>query len=73
VRGSRSAVLLFVLFLCAAPAKTQALQTFVHSNDVLFTIRTDSKEFNVGDQIVIRYPIKTSATARCMFLGPNGK
>jgi hypothetical protein len=58
VRGSRSAVLLFVLFLCAAPAKTQAQQPFVHSNDVLFTIRTDSKEFNVGDQIVIRYTIK---------------
>jgi hypothetical protein len=39
----------------------QAQQPFVHSNDVLFKIRTDRKGYNIGDQIVIHYTIKNVA------------
>jgi len=38
--------------------RTQAQQPFVHANDVLFRIRTDSKAYKIGDQVVIHYAIK---------------
>lgn len=53
-----TAAVAYLLLLFAASAETQAQQPFVHSNDVLFTIRTDHEGYNIGDQIVIHYSIK---------------
>jgi hypothetical protein len=33
-------------------------QPFVHGSDIRFSIRTDRRAYNVGDQIVIHYTIK---------------
>lgn len=38
--------------------KRQAQQPFAHSSDVLFRIRIDRKEYNIGDEISIHYTIK---------------
>jgi hypothetical protein len=51
-------LLVCLLLLCAVAPTTQAQQPFVHSNDVVFSIRTDSKGYKIGDQIVIHYTIK---------------
>jgi hypothetical protein len=58
IRQFRLAVLFSLLLFWATSTRTQAQQPFVHSNDVLFTVRTDHKEYNIGDQIVIHYTIK---------------
>jgi hypothetical protein len=53
-----AAAVVSLLLLFTASAKTQAQQPFVHSNDVLFSIRTDQEGYNIGDQIVSHYTIK---------------
>lgn len=58
IREFRLPALLALLFFLATSAKMQAQQPFVHSNDVLFTVRTDHKEYSIGDQIVLQYTIK---------------
>lgn len=58
IRGPQTRVLFFALLLCAPSNRALAQQPFVHSSDVHFSIRTDSKEFYVGDQIVIHYTIR---------------
>lgn len=54
----RLAGLFSLLLLGPTSARTQAQQPFVHSNDVLFTVRTEHKEYTIGDRIVIHYSIK---------------
>jgi hypothetical protein len=55
----RSSAAAFVLiFLFAVSAETHGQQPFVHGNDIRFSIRTDRRAYNIGDQVVIHYTIK---------------
>ena len=52
-RLSVTALLYLALLVDAA-----AQQPFVHANAVAFSIRTDQKQYQIGDQIVIHYTIR---------------
>ena len=58
VHRSSAAALIALAFLFAVPAETQGQQPFIHGNDIRFSIRTDRKAYNIGDQVVIYYTIK---------------
>lgn len=58
IREFRLAVLFSLLLFLATSATMPAQQPFVHSSDVLFTVRTDHTEYNIGDPIVLQYTIK---------------
>lgn len=51
-----NATVLSVGFLLLSAAVAQ--QPFVHGNDIRFSIRTDRRAYNIGDQVVIHYTIK---------------
>jgi len=53
-----SAAALIALILVAVPTEMNGQQPFVHGSDIRFSIRTDRRAYNVGDQIVIHYTIK---------------
>jgi len=55
---SPTELLVSLLLLCAVPTRTEAQQPFVHGSDIVFKIRTDHKEYSIGNQIVIHYTIK---------------
>jgi hypothetical protein len=38
-------------------------QPFVHGNDIRFSIRTDRRAYNIGDQVIIHYTIKNVSNA----------
>jgi hypothetical protein len=52
------AALIALIFLFAVSAETHGQQPFVHGNDIQFSIRTDRRAYNIGDQVVIHYTIK---------------
>lgn len=58
VHRSSAAALIALIFLFAVPAETHGQQPFVHGNDIRFSIRTDRRAYNIGDQVVIHYTIK---------------
>ena len=53
-----SAAVLIALILVAVPGEMNGQQPFVDGNDIRFSIRTDRRAYNLGDQIVIHYTIK---------------
>jgi hypothetical protein len=57
VHGSSAAVLI-TLICFTEPSETFGQQPFVHGNDIRFSIRTDRRTYNIGDQIAIHYTIK---------------
>jgi hypothetical protein len=58
VHRSSAAALIALIVLFAVPAETNGQQPFVHGNDIRFSIRTDRRAYNIGDQIIIHYTIK---------------
>jgi hypothetical protein len=58
VHRSSAAALITLIFLVAVPAETNGQQPFVHGNDIRFSIRTDHRAYNIGDEIIIHYTIK---------------
>jgi hypothetical protein len=58
VHRSSAAALIALTFLFAVPAETHGQQPFIHGNDIRFSIRTDRRAYNIGDQVVIHYTIK---------------
>lgn len=59
-RSSVAALIALVLPLSVltVPTETNGQQPFVHGNDISFSIRTDRRAYNIGDQIIIHYTIK---------------
>ncbi len=58
VDRSSATALIVLIFLFAISAETHGQQPFVHGNDIRFSIRTDRRAYNIGDQVVIHYVIK---------------
>jgi hypothetical protein len=58
VHRSSAAALIALAFLFVVPAETHGQQPFIHGNDIRFSIRTDRRAYNIGDQVVIHYTIK---------------
>jgi len=50
--------LIALTFLLAVPATAHGQQPFVHASDVSFSIATDLRTYQVGDQIIIHYTIR---------------
>jgi hypothetical protein len=53
-----AALLVSLTFLFVVSAAANAQQPFVHGSDIRFSIVTDRRSYNVGDQIIIHYTIK---------------
>ena len=65
-----NATVLSVGFLLLSAAVAQ--QPFVHGNDIRFSIRTDRRAYNIGDQVVIHYTIKNVSNGALYVPAVNG-